>query len=265
MQPQAMPWPSLWAGWGRPPGSGLVLALQDCALVPLRTPGQLGLAGPSGPAATILLSRPPQASVYCVAAVLWTAAKFSVPREQKLALPRRLKTLLLDMARRHAPERPSVAEAIKVTTGVEPCSQSQGLRATGQGSSRTHSLAASMWAVRVGLPCSPGRLPDDPPAVQAASCGRPVRVQGLVLARPTRPCGGASPGLVPLISGPQGWQRRAALVPAPASAGRHGAPVQCPPTAADREAGPEGSLTEPPWLSPTPAAPGHRLVWGAEA
>uniref|UniRef100_A0A8C2VEZ2 Kinase non-catalytic C-lobe domain containing 1 n=1 Tax=Chinchilla lanigera TaxID=34839 RepID=A0A8C2VEZ2_CHILA len=59
-------------------------------------------------------SAPTQASVYCVAAVLWTAAKFSVPRDQKLALPRRLKTLLLDMARRCAPERPSVAEAIKV-------------------------------------------------------------------------------------------------------------------------------------------------------
>ncbi|XP_004625614.1 protein very KIND [Octodon degus] len=55
-----------------------------------------------------------KASVYCVAAVLWTAAKFSVPRDQKLALPRRLKTLLLDMARRRALERPSVAEAIKV-------------------------------------------------------------------------------------------------------------------------------------------------------
>ncbi|KAL1787916.1 very KIND isoform X2 [Sigmodon hispidus] len=55
-----------------------------------------------------------KASVYCVAAVLWTAAKFSVPRDHKLALPRRLKTLLLDMARRHASERPSAAEAIKV-------------------------------------------------------------------------------------------------------------------------------------------------------
>nr|XP_011721801.1 kinase non-catalytic C-lobe domain-containing protein 1 isoform X2 [Macaca nemestrina] len=55
-----------------------------------------------------------KASVYCVAAVLWTAAKFSVPRNHKLALPRRLKTLLLDMARRSAPERPSAAEAIKV-------------------------------------------------------------------------------------------------------------------------------------------------------
>ncbi|EFB25102.1 hypothetical protein PANDA_021203, partial [Ailuropoda melanoleuca] len=55
-----------------------------------------------------------KASVYCVAAVLWTAAKFSIPRDHKLALPRRLKTLLLDMARRSAQERPCTAEAIKV-------------------------------------------------------------------------------------------------------------------------------------------------------
>ncbi|XP_008581978.1 PREDICTED: protein very KIND-like [Galeopterus variegatus] len=58
-----------------------------------------------------------KASVYCVAAILWTTAKFSVPRNHKLALPRRLKTLLLDMARRSALERPSAAEAIKVCGG----------------------------------------------------------------------------------------------------------------------------------------------------
>lgn len=61
------------------------------------------------------LSSSTQASVYCVAAVLWTAAKFSIPRDRKLALPRRLKTLLLDMARRSTQERLSAAEAIKVT------------------------------------------------------------------------------------------------------------------------------------------------------
>ncbi|ELK11790.1 Protein very KIND [Pteropus alecto] len=55
-----------------------------------------------------------KASVYGVAAVLWTAAKFSVPRDHKLALPRRLKTLLLHMAGRSAQERPSAAEAVKV-------------------------------------------------------------------------------------------------------------------------------------------------------
>ncbi|XP_070637263.1 kinase non-catalytic C-lobe domain-containing protein 1 isoform X2 [Bos indicus] len=58
-----------------------------------------------------------KASVYCVAAVLWTAAKFSVPRDRKLALPRRLKTLLLHMARRSAQERPSAAEAIETCSG----------------------------------------------------------------------------------------------------------------------------------------------------
>ncbi|KAB1270813.1 Kinase non-catalytic C-lobe domain-containing protein 1 [Camelus dromedarius] len=55
-----------------------------------------------------------KASVYCVAAVLWTAAKFSVPQDHKLALPRRLKTLLLHMARRSAQERPAPAEAVKL-------------------------------------------------------------------------------------------------------------------------------------------------------
>ncbi|XP_036079397.1 kinase non-catalytic C-lobe domain-containing protein 1 isoform X1 [Rousettus aegyptiacus] len=55
-----------------------------------------------------------KASVYSVAAVLWTAAKSSVPRDHKLALPRRLKTLLLHMAGRSAQERPSVAEAVEV-------------------------------------------------------------------------------------------------------------------------------------------------------
>ncbi|KAK2491198.1 hypothetical protein MC885_012552 [Smutsia gigantea] len=55
-----------------------------------------------------------KASVYCVAAVLWMAAKFTVPRGHKLALPRRLKALLLDMARCSAQERPSAAEVIKI-------------------------------------------------------------------------------------------------------------------------------------------------------
>lgn len=87
--------------------------LRDCALGWKQSVRVI----PSNPTLTTSLSCLPttQASVYCVAAVLWTAAKFSVPRDHKLALPRRLKTLLLDMARRHASERPSAAEAIKVT------------------------------------------------------------------------------------------------------------------------------------------------------
>ncbi|XP_006867546.1 PREDICTED: protein very KIND [Chrysochloris asiatica] len=55
-----------------------------------------------------------KASVYCVAAVLWTAAKFNVPRDHKLALPRKLKALLLEMARCSAQERLSAAQAIKM-------------------------------------------------------------------------------------------------------------------------------------------------------
>ncbi|XP_060027011.1 kinase non-catalytic C-lobe domain-containing protein 1 isoform X4 [Erinaceus europaeus] len=55
-----------------------------------------------------------KASVYCMAAVLWTAARFCVPQGQKLALPHRLKALLLDMARRSPRERPAPAEAVKV-------------------------------------------------------------------------------------------------------------------------------------------------------
>ncbi|KFQ51723.1 Protein very KIND, partial [Nestor notabilis] len=51
--------------------------------------------------------------VYGVAAVLWMAAKSSVPPSHKLALPRKFKKLLLDMARRNPEERPSLADAIK--------------------------------------------------------------------------------------------------------------------------------------------------------
>ncbi|CAM4583088.1 unnamed protein product [Lepidochelys olivacea] len=52
--------------------------------------------------------------IYCVAAILWTAAKYNYPPDHKLVLPRKLKTLLLDMAKRNSEERPSLADAIKV-------------------------------------------------------------------------------------------------------------------------------------------------------
>ncbi|KAM6265911.1 kinase non-catalytic C-lobe domain-containing protein 1 [Porphyrio hochstetteri] len=51
--------------------------------------------------------------IYGVAAVLWMAAKYSVPPSHKLTLPRKLKKLLLDMARKRPEERPSLADAIK--------------------------------------------------------------------------------------------------------------------------------------------------------
>lgn len=43
------------------------------------------------------------------------AAKYSVPPSHKLVLPRKLKKLLLDMARKNPEERPSLTAAIKVT------------------------------------------------------------------------------------------------------------------------------------------------------
>lgn len=43
------------------------------------------------------------------------AAKYGFPPNHKLALPRKLKNLLLDMAKKNPEERPSLADAIKVT------------------------------------------------------------------------------------------------------------------------------------------------------
>ncbi|XP_058882129.1 kinase non-catalytic C-lobe domain-containing protein 1 isoform X2 [Acipenser ruthenus] len=51
--------------------------------------------------------------VYGVAAILWAAAKFNFSPNQKLALPRKLKRLLLEMAKRTPIERPSIAAAQK--------------------------------------------------------------------------------------------------------------------------------------------------------
>ncbi|KAM6956182.1 kinase non-catalytic C-lobe domain-containing protein 1 [Aplochiton taeniatus] len=55
-----------------------------------------------------------KACVYGVAAILWAAAKFSLSPHQKLAMPRKLKRLLLEMAKRTPIERPSIAIATKV-------------------------------------------------------------------------------------------------------------------------------------------------------
>ncbi|KAF2975255.1 hypothetical protein EK904_009128, partial [Melospiza melodia maxima] len=51
--------------------------------------------------------------VYGVAAVLWMAAKYSVPLSHKVVLPRKFKKLLLEMARKNPEERPSLTAAIK--------------------------------------------------------------------------------------------------------------------------------------------------------
>uniref|UniRef100_A0A8C4ESM3 Kinase non-catalytic C-lobe domain containing 1 n=1 Tax=Dicentrarchus labrax TaxID=13489 RepID=A0A8C4ESM3_DICLA len=51
--------------------------------------------------------------VYGVAAILWATAKFSLSPNQKLAMPRKLKRLLLEMAKRTPIERPTIVMAIK--------------------------------------------------------------------------------------------------------------------------------------------------------
>ncbi|XP_066477526.1 kinase non-catalytic C-lobe domain-containing protein 1 [Tiliqua scincoides] len=51
--------------------------------------------------------------IYCIAAILWRAAKYNFPPDHKLVLPRKLKNFLLDMARRKSEDRPSLTDAIK--------------------------------------------------------------------------------------------------------------------------------------------------------
>ncbi|XP_067909436.1 kinase non-catalytic C-lobe domain-containing protein 1 [Heterodontus francisci] len=55
-----------------------------------------------------------KACVYGVAAILWAAAKFNAPVNQKLPLSKNLKNFLLDMAKRSSTERPSITEALKI-------------------------------------------------------------------------------------------------------------------------------------------------------
>jgi hypothetical protein len=49
-----------------------------------------------------------------VAAILWATAKFNLSANQKLAMPRKLKRLLLEMAKKTPFERPSIVIAKKV-------------------------------------------------------------------------------------------------------------------------------------------------------
>ncbi|XP_078496589.1 kinase non-catalytic C-lobe domain-containing protein 1 [Lissotriton helveticus] len=55
-----------------------------------------------------------KACVYGVAAILWTAAKCNSPIQEKLALPKKLKRLLLSMAKRNYEDRPSLDDALKM-------------------------------------------------------------------------------------------------------------------------------------------------------
>ncbi|KAE8590411.1 hypothetical protein XENTR_v10018053 [Xenopus tropicalis] len=55
-----------------------------------------------------------KACVYGIAAILWSAAKLNFPCNHKLALPKRLKQFLLQMAKQNCAERPTIAEALKI-------------------------------------------------------------------------------------------------------------------------------------------------------
>ncbi|KAJ1141502.1 hypothetical protein NDU88_007832 [Pleurodeles waltl] len=55
-----------------------------------------------------------KACVYGVAAILWTAAKCNCSIQEKLTLPKKLKRLLLSMAKRDYKERPSLDDALKM-------------------------------------------------------------------------------------------------------------------------------------------------------
>lgn len=164
-RPRAASRPPRPGGRGRVPSGGSVRCglrpgpAPCCGHASTPPPGPAGAAwGRAGPLSTAGFCRP-QASVYSVAAVLWTAAKSSVPRDHKLALPRRLKTLLLHMAGRSAQERPSVAEAVEVPAplgagrccgeGGRPWPLASGTGGGGQGRARVRlCTACGVCAVR---------------------------------------------------------------------------------------------------------------------
>ncbi|XP_018414396.1 PREDICTED: protein very KIND [Nanorana parkeri] len=55
-----------------------------------------------------------KACVYGIAAILWSAAKFNFPANHKLALPKKLKRFLLQMAKKDSVERPGLGEALQI-------------------------------------------------------------------------------------------------------------------------------------------------------
>ncbi|XP_070801718.1 kinase non-catalytic C-lobe domain-containing protein 1 [Pituophis catenifer annectens] len=55
-----------------------------------------------------------KACIYCMAAILWRAARSNFPPDHKLVLPGKLKHFLLNMARSKPEDRPSLADAIKI-------------------------------------------------------------------------------------------------------------------------------------------------------
>ncbi|XP_042816834.1 kinase non-catalytic C-lobe domain-containing protein 1 isoform X2 [Panthera tigris] len=204
-----------------------------------------------------------KASVYCVAAVLWTAAKFSVPRDHKLALPRRLKTLLLDMARRSAQERPCAAEAIKICStyllqrGMDSRKILAHLRASTCKVDQEEETIGLQNALSV-VELNPSAMPPPGPSsgfVQVGGDTRLVSVQGPV---PTQPsCCEAAASLPaaftsaathfkPIVLAPDAGDARDREGTAKQAPETHGAaPSQKIPDQLVPGAGPQGAAPEP--------------------
>ncbi|XP_038846711.1 kinase non-catalytic C-lobe domain-containing protein 1 [Salvelinus namaycush] len=72
-----------------------------------------------------------KACVYGVAAILWATAKFNLSANQKLAMPRKLKRLLLEMAKKTPFERPSIVIAKKPLTKDIDAEDQNGLDSRG--------------------------------------------------------------------------------------------------------------------------------------
>ncbi|CAG6017900.1 unnamed protein product [Menidia menidia] len=95
--------------------------------------------------------------VYGVAAILWATAKFSLAPHQKLAMPRKLKRLLLEMAKRTPMERPTIVMAKK------SCRDNL---------SRQGTNAETVWGSLISRVHPPASKPDDAEDSSAAETGR---------------------------------------------------------------------------------------------
>ncbi|KAM9345440.1 kinase non-catalytic C-lobe domain-containing protein 1 [Symphorus nematophorus] len=81
--------------------------------------------------------------VYGVAAILWATAKFSLSPNQKLAMPRKLKRLLLEMAKRTPIERPTIIMAKKSCRDYLSCQGTNAETVWNNLVSRVHPSASS--------------------------------------------------------------------------------------------------------------------------
>ncbi|XP_074502963.1 kinase non-catalytic C-lobe domain-containing protein 1 isoform X1 [Sebastes fasciatus] len=106
--------------------------------------------------------------VYGVAAILWATAKFSLSPHQKLAMPRKLKRLLLEMAKRTPIERPTIVMAKKSCRDYLSC---QGTNAE---------IVWNNLISRVHPPASKPSDADDLSATRQSSCEESAPNSGFV-------------------------------------------------------------------------------------